>query len=306
MEEISISPQALEKLLGAADPDACLVYLAQLAGSVPVSLSPQRLQQAQALLCQLGLEPAPARPPLLRSEQRPEYTEQDVLRRMEQPNSGFQRLVGEVQRYLSRVLSTQELQILLSIYEYVGLDPEIINMLVHYCVERSRSRGSGRMPSFRTIEREAYHWADEGIDSLELASAFVRQQGVRRSRMGQLTRLLGIEGRRLTQTEEKYLTAWADLDLPEQTFRLAYDKTVMNTGGLKWPYMNSILQRWHSQGLRTPEQIEQYDRKPAAKPTAKPADQFQRHGQALSPMLRQAAERLMEEEEANQWHTNQP
>ena len=48
-------------------------------------------------------------------------------------------------------------------------------MLLYYCLERSRRRDS-RAPSMRAIEKEAYRWADEGIDTLETASFYVQQQ----------------------------------------------------------------------------------------------------------------------------------
>ena len=43
------------------------------------------------------------------------------------------------------------LKILLAMVEYLGLPGEVVNVLVHYCVERSRSRGAGRMPSMRSM-----------------------------------------------------------------------------------------------------------------------------------------------------------
>ena len=42
---------------------------------------------------------------------------------------------------------------------------------------------------------------------------------------------------------------------------MAYERTCLNTGGLNWAYMNKILQRWHSQGFRTAEDIRSGDQK---------------------------------------------
>ena len=44
-------------------------------------------------------------------------------------------------------------------------------MLVCYCKERLRRKGSNRNPSLRTIEKEAYAWAEQGINTLEEAAA---------------------------------------------------------------------------------------------------------------------------------------
>ena len=48
----------------------------------------------------------------------------------------------------------------------------------------------------------------------------------------------------------------------EEVIAMAYERTCLNTGGLNWPYMNKILQRWHEAGLHTAEQIRSGDRKP--------------------------------------------
>ena len=59
-------------------------------------------------------------------------------------------LVGEAQRRLGRVLSTEELKILLSLHDYLGLPTEVIGILITYCIQRSRARGLVRAPSLRT------------------------------------------------------------------------------------------------------------------------------------------------------------
>lgn len=41
----------------------------------------------------------------------------------------------------------------------------------------------------------------------------------------------------------------------DDTIRMAYERTCLNTGALKWAYMNSILTSWHEQNLHTPEEI---------------------------------------------------
>ena len=69
---------------------------------------------------------------------------------------------------------------------YLGLSGEVISLLVNYCKERARAKGSLRNPSLRAIEKEAYFWAEQGIDSMEEAAAFIQNQNVRRSQLGQL------------------------------------------------------------------------------------------------------------------------
>ena len=70
----------------------------------------------------------------------------------------------------------------------------------------------------------------------------------------------------------------------------------MNTGGLKWPYLNSILKSWHEQGLLTLEKIEAGDRMPekAARSQAKPGYNVQHHDDDLSDIQRAAIRRMLQ------------
>ena len=50
----------------------------------------------------------------------------------------------------------------------------------------------------------------------------------------------------------------------------AHDRTVLNTGKFSWPYLDKILQAWHSRGLHTLREIQQKDsRRPSKKQPAK-------------------------------------
>ena len=70
----------------------------------------------------------------------------------------------------------------------------------------------------------------------------------------------------------------------------------MNTGRLKWPYLNSILKSWHEQGLLTLETIEAGDRMPekAARSPAKPGYNVQHHDDDLSDIQRAAIRRMLQ------------
>ena len=252
-------------LLSAASPDAALLYLYLKGGnelrSAPgdLHLNESRLSCAEATLRQLGLM-TDDRVSHIAPGERPGYSEKDVLEAMDD-DPDFRGLYGEVQRLLGRSLNTEELKILLGFVRYLGMTPELISVLVCYCKERSRRKGSLRNPSLRTIEKEAYAWAERGIDSVEDAAAFIQAQNVRNSRLSRLMNLLQIRGRNLTAAEEKYAQSWLDMDLSEELITMAYERTCLNTGGLNWAYMNKILQRWHDQGLRTAEDVRSGDRK---------------------------------------------
>ena len=264
-ESLQIPREDARKLLGAASPDAALLYIYLQTGNdsgsagAELRMSETRLSCAGATLRQLGLWPEEKKN-LIAPGERPAYSERDVLGAMEE-DASFRALYGEVQRQLGRSLNTEELKILLGFVRYLGLPGDVISMLVSYCRHRAKERGSMRNPSLRTIEKEAYAWAEQGIDTVEEAAAFIQAQNVRNSRLSRLMQILQIRGRSLTAAEERYAQSWLDMGFQEECFAMAYERTCLNTGGLNWNYMNKILQRWHQQGLHTPEAIRAGDQK---------------------------------------------
>lgn len=266
-EELKISQKDMRLLLSAASPDAALLYLYTRSGNdwknagAELHMSESRLGCAEATLRQLGLM-LDDRVSHIAPGERPSYSERDVLQAMD-GDGDFRGLYGEVQRLLGRSLNTEELKILLGFVRYLGMTPELVSVLVCYCKDRARRKGSLRNPSLRAIEKEAYAWAEQGIESVEDAAAFIQKENVRNSRISRLMGLLQIHGRSLTGAEERYAKAWLDMDLSEELISMAYERTCLNTGGLNWSYMNKILQRWHDQGLRTAEDVRTGDRKGA-------------------------------------------
>ena len=262
---LQIQEADVKKLLSTASADAALLYLYIHSGNDPkngekeLNMTASRYSCAAATLRQLGLWPQEQKQ-ILRSDVRPEYTERDVLDAMDRDGS-FRMLYGEVQRVLGRVMTTEELKILLSFERYLGLPAEVISVLVSYCKDKAQQRGSLRNPSLRTIEKEAYYWAEQGIDTLETAAAFIHGQNAKNSRLEQLKALLQIRGRSLTQAETRYATGWIEMGFSDELVAMAYERTCLNTGGLSWPYMNKILTRWQEAGLTTAEQIRNGDRK---------------------------------------------
>ena len=262
---LNIESGDVRRLLGAASGDAALLYIYIRCGNDPAGaeealrLTEGRYSCAAATLRQLGLWPEEKRIAIAPGE-RPNYTERDVLDSMNS-DSAFRSLYGEVQRRLGKALNTEELKILLSLVRYLGLPEDVICVLVTYCQERARRKGSLRNPSLRTIEKEAYAWAEQGIDTMEEAAAFIQTQNVYHSRLSRLMRLLQIRGRALTAAEERYAKAWLDMDFDDEAITMAYERTCLNTGALSWAYMNKILTRWHEAGFRTGADVRAGDRK---------------------------------------------
>lgn len=264
---LQIEKAHIHKLLCAQNPDAALLYLYIKDGNDPAQAAAKlgytesRYACAAATLHQLGLW-APQKQTRLPGEP-PQYTEEDVISAMN-TDMDFRSLQGEIQRILGKNLNTEELKILIGFTRYLGMSADVIVLLVCYCKDRAKKLGKSRTPSLRTIEKEAYEWAEKGIDTMEEAAAYTQQQNLRFSRVGKIMETLQIRGRNLTAPEKRYIKQWLELGFDDETIGLAYERSCLNTGGLAWPYMHKILTSWHGQGLHTVQQIQNGDRKKTA------------------------------------------
>ncbi len=267
IDALNIERADLRKLLGSGSADAALLYIYLRCGNrlsgaeQDLAMSRERIACAEATLSQLGLWQQEQTPVFVPGE-RPNYGEKDVLEAMDS-DGDFRLLYGEIQRLLGRGLNTEELKILLGFTRYLGLPGEVISLLVSFCKDRARQKGNLRSPSLRTIEKEAYRWAEQGIVTLETAAAYIHAQNVKSSQMASLLGILQIRGRALTAAEERYAASWLEMGFSQELITAAYEKTCLNTGGLNWAYMNKILSSWHASGFKTLEDVRAGDRKNA-------------------------------------------
>lgn len=284
---LSMTSSAAERLIRSGSGDAALLYLQLLrqggqfdAERVRKALgwSVDRISGVYTQLADLGLarkdadlSPAPAPP---EPDSPPDYTAADIAREMEGPGA-FPHLVRELERRLGKVLSTADLKMLYTMFDYLALPAEVILLLTTWCIEETeRKYGPGRKPRMSQLKKEAFVWRRLGVDTPEAADAHVRALSALRGREAKLLPLLGISGRVPVEGERKYINAWIEMGFDDESIALAYEKTILKKGALNWAYMNSILRSWHQKGLHTREQVEAGDSawpkdRPVQTPTAK-------------------------------------
>ena len=263
-EQNLIPSGAADRLIAAHDGDVALLYIwlsrterfdADRAAR-ELCRTAAEINSAYEKLCRMGLSGAkPAEAPqrkLPPAEELPEYTAEDIVKRSD-TDGGFKAVVSQAQRKLGRALSTADLKILFGIYDYLALPPDVIFMLLTYCVD---------LFAEKYIEKEAYSWVNKEILTLEQADEYIRSAAERRGRVNELRTAMGIRGRALTPTESKYIVSWFDMGFDNEAILIAYDRTVTNTGSLKWSYMNKILLSWHEKGIHTEAAILEKDSRP--------------------------------------------
>ena len=162
-DSVSISGQALQRLLDHGNGDAALLYLALLRkhGALPpqalageLRWDRLRLEAAENALRELGLiTPADLPEP---ADEKPAYQNADVSEKLSKDRE-FAGLTAEVERRLGKKLTTPDVAILLGLYDFLGLPADVIYLLVCHCAERvARRYGEGRRPTLRKKKKEGY------------------------------------------------------------------------------------------------------------------------------------------------------
>lgn len=273
---LAVPAEHADRLLAMGDGGCALLYLYALRnnGSFTAAKAARDLRHTEAEIAgaaerlrKEGLFSGGERDRLpLPPEELPQYRAEEVAAAAKK-DSGFTAVLEETQKLMGKNLSRSEVDTLFGIYDYLGLPPEVIILLVNYCIETTRERmGPGRLPSMRTVEKEAYTWFNREIMTLEQAEEYLL---LRRRRTGQLSEIkavLQINSRNFSATERGYVESWLDMGFDSEAIALAYDKTVVKTGTLQWKYMNSILNSWHGKGLHTVDEITEGDRRDAPVP----------------------------------------
>lgn len=275
MEQITLTIEELDRLLALGDGDAALVYLhiKRRGEGFKTPLAEHRLHEAKRKLAGAGLTPSSF-------AERPSYSAGEVAEGM-LTNPGYHMVVNEAERLMGRALSPSDMQTLYSIYQWRGLPPGVILLLLYHCA------GDNRTFTIRQADKEAAIWEREGIVDETTAERYIAKKEASREATSRVFNGLGIFGREPTVTEKNYVTAWLALGFSVEAIAIAYDKTVVNTGKLVWSYCDKILRRWHENNWHTPEQIESYDKKPAA-----PVSKSSREAAGSVERTRQALQRV--------------
>ena len=276
-ETVTLTGQTIDKLIRAGDGDAALLYLYILktqgqstSSQAANALGKSRgwIATAMAILSRLRLvnldndddtgvysegNTSSVKPKAAIEEPR-QYTEDEVKNEL-MAGSDFSVVVDETQRRLGKILSPDELLRLFGIYENLRLPPEVILQLITHCINESRVTGDGRAPSIRYIEKAAYTWEREGVDTLDKAEEYLKALEARKSARGKIKRALEIKDREFSATEKRYVDGWIQMGFEPEAIAIAYDRTVLKTGKLSWAYIDSIIKNWHSKGLYTAQQV---------------------------------------------------
>lgn len=168
----------------------------------------------------------------------------ELLKRAEE-SCGFKFILHEAEKIFGRSISRAEQSMLLSLMDNYGLPPEVIIMLITHCVNIGR-KGTAY------IQKTGEGWAEEGIFTIEAAEEKIAAQKKINKLWTELASRVGNRNPRPTKKQEEYLKIWNEkwhFDI--EVIFLAYEEMADRCAKPSFAYVNKILERWHSEGIKT-------------------------------------------------------
>lgn len=186
----------------------------------------------------------------INAPKRPEYTSEVIAFKVSK-EPRLASLLEETERIFGKLLSPSDINSLFTLYDWVGLDPDVILMVVSHCYSNGQK-------GMKYIERTAVEWFEAGIDTVEKAENHIKTLEEKKSMISKISSVIGANGRALTELEAKSISAWINeygfgLDI----IKKAYDTTVNTSGKYSISYMNTILRSWNDKGYKTIAEIDE-------------------------------------------------
>ncbi len=216
----------------------------QGAGVIDVAGGEEEAEAAPAV------KAAPQKKHLARADALPEYTS-DQLSHLLETRTEARSLIDAAQQTCGRMFTTMEVGIVLGMLDALGLEEEYILTLLAWCTQHGKK-------SVRYAEKMAIALCDEEeIRDAEALNRYLRDREAKEGIISRLRTMFGADARSLTQKEKNAITRWLDsYGYGEEIIARAYEITVNATTKPSIPYADSILTRWHSQGITTLEEID--------------------------------------------------
>ena len=186
---------------------------------------------------------------VIMSSELPVYST-DQINRILEKNKETKALIDNCQQVLGKIMSVHEVEVILKLIDYLNLDADFVLLLCTHCASIKKT-------SLRYIEKTAVSLFDAGITEYQSLEKYIEHHALAKSREGRMRTLLGIGDRSLTKKEKEAFMNWASLEIPMEVIEKAFEITAENTKRFSIGYMNTILERWHKDGLLSVEAIEE-------------------------------------------------
>lgn len=272
----------IDKLIACSDGDSALLYLYILRSGQrfdektamrTLGYTQERYDRAAFTLTSLTIRENTAAVPADAASP-PKYSISE-LREAREGDHKFAAVCVTAEDALGRTLSEGQLRSLFTIYDHIGLPPEVIIELLCYL---KRDKG---LVKRRDIEREAYLWSDMGIYTAKEAQAYLARREAQKPLEGAMLEAMHIVGREPVLGERRLIAETIEKGFSPDAVALAVRRMEQNIGKFSLSYLKKILTLWEEKGIHTVSEITAIEpetahkNKPASTPSGTPDRQLE-------------------------------
>ncbi len=172
---------------------------------------------------------------------RPSYKTEEISRNLTE-NPRLSSMYKVVSQLLGKALSTADIELLYSFYDFYALPVEVILVLIEYFISKGKR-------SLKSLEKEVAKWANAGVDSVRKAKSYIKKREEFLSFTYRVRSICGIAERKFTQKELEYINKWQnEYKAKDEDVKKAFEITVNKTGKLAFGYMDAVLKSLISEG----------------------------------------------------------
>ena len=166
---------------------------------------------------------------------KPSYSKDKLMQFSSKPEVA--QLLFAAEQYMGRMLTPDDISLMLYVHEEMGFSAELIEYLLEYCISNNKKTA-------HSMEAVAQEWKELGVVTVNDAKRVTRQIP---SVMPDVFDAFGIDRSRQPVNQEiTYVRRWTEsYGYGMDIIREACQRTVMATGKPSFNYANGILKGWH-------------------------------------------------------------
>lgn len=207
---------------------------------------------------------APPKKALMRSDL-PRYDAATISEICGKDGGMLAAVIDQCQQIFERMFNPADVSVIVSLNDYLGLEPEYILILCAYYAKKK----PGCRLSY--IEKTAYTLFNDGITTVAALESHIKSMELYDGVSGKLRKLIGIGDRAFTKKENSKLNHWInDLGYGSDVIEFCYEITVNSIKEFSFDYADKVLEGWYSAGVRNLDDAvkasESFKNDPARKP----------------------------------------
>ena len=188
----------------------------------------------------------------VKTEKVDHIAEVDELAGEKLTDENFKDLVHQAEAYFNRTLSQTDIDMLIYVYDELAFPTDQIEYLLEYCATISKTRAN-------YVQAVAVNWYERGISERKAAKEYTDSFN---SLYRMIFKELGITNRAVpTPAEMGYIKMWQnEFGYGEDIIGEACRRAIITRpNSATFAYVNGILDKWHSDNVKTLKDIEAAD-----------------------------------------------